>query len=985
MNIVDKHISDIEYETKLEAIDLNAGIGEGQSGFITENGQSIYKTADGSSIYFYTPDNGNPVFNEITASILTSNQIETVTLNATTRITSNALKLTQLQNGILSVDGNGNVKIYDDGAIPVSGPKNSVLRMEVNDGTYSGSDNLIIDDNNSEVIFKNNAKAMKGDNSLLSRPTIKSSSINNSNIDIEVSTIKDSVLTYDVQSVNNFTQNIRFRDTVSTGEPENGLVFQILLQNNTVDEVTFVLSSEDNNEIKYLGGDPSELAYIPGGEEVIVMAQFILNKWVIITTVGEAIAPIWQTDDTTISPINAETSISLDNGKIELKPYEIINHYTDPSGWKLDPNALNIKNSNTNFATYSVSSINIEDNDGAKVNIYSSQLQLVSPGTDRGETILWNGTNSCYWQVKTKVNEGIIQFDDASNKWSATDGNGTYDLFQPSSTLWETFQDSGVDAGAKLINENTTGIIGDPNTLDKSWLKFDVAGSGYIPTPTFGVEDNMQVGGDVLIGLSDDSTDLYTKITTNASTYPVLYLHDKNNKYLQLETKSSSASISTDLSQIDFYATAAVKFEFKSTGINIPSGTNFMIDDTPINANQFWIEDGTRQIRYYDAADPTKFTNIGIGTATIKNSSTSQSTISSEDNSFIFKSASIQIASNLYTLNDVLKYSTANKSSYLNIGTDGFAFYVSDTTGVEDASIDANDFKCSVRMPARGGMKIGQLLNTPYVGSGYSLIYTDSSLKTTNNEFIPYIVPGNFNQVYPLSTFRKDAYGVKSGLGNAGAADDILYSISSDTPYIGIQSGALLYEIAPDIVRGIIMGNNRIYSAKTDADFIEEDDFIITKGAYYTGFNNAYRLKSSDNIDGNNYYYAYQFKMNGEGVYFNYDYTKDNYLLGFTHNMLSIEPTNGTTVTNSLNIKEFTTTPVSIADGGKFYVKDDGNAYFLNQNNIEYKINGSNILSGGTSSRPSTTEVGLNYFDTDLGYPIWFDGTNWVNATGAIV
>jgi hypothetical protein len=42
--------------------------------------------------------------------------------------------------------------------------------------------------------------------------------------------------------------------------------------------------------------------------------------------------------------------------------------------------------------------------------------------------------------------------------------------------------------------------------------------------------------------------------------------------------------------------------------------------------------------------------------------------------------------------------------------------------------------------------------------------------------------------------------------------------------------------------------------------------------------------------------------------------------------------------------------------------------------------------SGNTASRPVTTLlVGQFYFDTDLGIPIWYDGTNWVDATGATV
>lgn len=42
-------------------------------------------------------------------------------------------------------------------------------------------------------------------------------------------------------------------------------------------------------------------------------------------------------------------------------------------------------------------------------------------------------------------------------------------------------------------------------------------------------------------------------------------------------------------------------------------------------------------------------------------------------------------------------------------------------------------------------------------------------------------------------------------------------------------------------------------------------------------------------------------------------------------------------------------------------------------------------LSGDTASRPATPTIGQRYFDTTLGKPVWFNGTNWVDATGVIV
>ena len=41
--------------------------------------------------------------------------------------------------------------------------------------------------------------------------------------------------------------------------------------------------------------------------------------------------------------------------------------------------------------------------------------------------------------------------------------------------------------------------------------------------------------------------------------------------------------------------------------------------------------------------------------------------------------------------------------------------------------------------------------------------------------------------------------------------------------------------------------------------------------------------------------------------------------------------------------------------------------------------------SGATAERPANPVVSQTFFDTTLGIPIWFDGTNWINAAGATV
>jgi len=43
-------------------------------------------------------------------------------------------------------------------------------------------------------------------------------------------------------------------------------------------------------------------------------------------------------------------------------------------------------------------------------------------------------------------------------------------------------------------------------------------------------------------------------------------------------------------------------------------------------------------------------------------------------------------------------------------------------------------------------------------------------------------------------------------------------------------------------------------------------------------------------------------------------------------------------------------------------------------------------LSGTTAQRPTLhVPVGQFYFDTTLGYPIWFKNPGWVNASGTTV
>lgn len=65
-------------------------------------------------------------------------------------------------------------------------------------------------------------------------------------------------------------------------------------------------------------------------------------------------------------------------------------------------------------------------------------------------------------------------------------------------------------------------------------------------------------------------------------------------------------------------------------------------------------------------------------------------------------------------------------------------------------------------------------------------------------------------------------------------------------------------------------------------------------------------------------------------------------------------------------------------NGGRFV-----GAYENALSNIN--LTGFNANQGTTADRPSPSFVGAVYFDTDLGKPVWWSGSNWVDATGTTV
>lgn len=58
--------------------------------------------------------------------------------------------------------------------------------------------------------------------------------------------------------------------------------------------------------------------------------------------------------------------------------------------------------------------------------------------------------------------------------------------------------------------------------------------------------------------------------------------------------------------------------------------------------------------------------------------------------------------------------------------------------------------------------------------------------------------------------------------------------------------------------------------------------------------------------------------------------------------------------------------------------------YFNQLNNFSFAI--ATPDQGTKTNRPKTTlQIGQIYFDTTLGIPIWWNGKNWINASGTTV
>jgi hypothetical protein len=82
-----------------------------------------------------------------------------------------------------------------------------------------------------------------------------------------------------------------------------------------------------------------------------------------------------------------------------------------------------------------------------------------------------------------------------------------------------------------------------------------------------------------------------------------------------------------------------------------------------------------------------------------------------------------------------------------------------------------------------------------------------------------------------------------------------------------------------------------------------------------------------------------------------------------------------------------TIAPVPVADAtapnGSIYLGSDHRGALCRKDSTGVTHVVAEVLAGVSSSRSAAPIVGMSYFDTTLGKPVWYNGANWVDSSGA--
>lgn len=108
----------------------------------------------------------------------------------------------------------------------------------------------------------------------------------------------------------------------------------------------------------------------------------------------------------------------------------------------------------------------------------------------------------------------------------------------------------------------------------------------------------------------------------------------------------------------------------------------------------------------------------------------------------------------------------------------------------------------------------------------------------------------------------------------------------------------------------------------------------------------------------------------------NYDDIKDSiFSYDVDNDLYSIEVFNENAFNYFYNIKEFKNGDSLVYNSNKYIFNSECKSFIIDDI----------IIIGNTSSRPTNIPVGFQYFDTTLNKPIWWNGSAWIDSTGATV
>lgn len=103
----------------------------------------------------------------------------------------------------------------------------------------------------------------------------------------------------------------------------------------------------------------------------------------------------------------------------------------------------------------------------------------------------------------------------------------------------------------------------------------------------------------------------------------------------------------------------------------------------------------------------------------------------------------------------------------------------------------------------------------------------------------------------------------------------------------------------------------------------------------------------------------------------------------FVSNEIPIRGVSLNGVAGSINNKVANVTLTKSSTGAGNIVTDvsiDGTVITVNKSNLPFKAN-----SGSTRPSLASADIGYVFLDTSLGKPIWWNGSAWIDATGATV